>query len=55
MTFERYHVDNYLVILNVVNHSVALIDFSTPVAGVISFELFNVSGAGAGMLPKFLK
>lgn len=30
MTFERNHVDNYLVIFNAVNHPVAFVYFSTP-------------------------
>lgn len=31
MSFERYHIDNYFVIFDTVNHSVAFVDFSAPV------------------------
>ena len=30
MSFERYHIDNYFVIFDTVNHSVAFVDFSAP-------------------------
>ena len=45
-SFERYYIDNYLIIFNAVNHPIPFCDFPTPVAGIISFELFNMTGSG---------